>query len=88
MCPCNVDVDRTDFRAIQAINLCESCASNNQPVWEFKNEGKEIHQNINSNAGIAIGDVQMSNLDFEGTIFVANDNTDDDWIGTIFSFQV
>ena len=58
-----------------------------QPQWEFRNDGKEILQKINSAPGIAIGSAQLSAVDFEGTIFVAC-CSDNDWIGSIFSFQV
>ena len=65
----------------------ENVYGQNHPVWEFKNEGKEIHQNINSAPGIAIGNAKLSSVDFEGTMFVAN-NWDYDYIGVIFSYQV
>ena len=39
------------------------------------------------NKGIAIGEDRLENIEFEGTIFVGTNN-DDDWIGSIFSFQV
>ena len=57
------------------------------PVWEFRDEGKEIQQKLNSAPGIAIGSDQLGAVDYEGTFFVATHN-DNDWIGAIFSFQV
>ena len=57
------------------------------PVWEFKNGGKEIQQKINSAPGVAIGSDQLGGVDFEGTFFVA-DRGDNDYIGVVFSFQV
>ena len=58
-----------------------------QPEWEFRNDGKEILQKLNSSPGIAIGRATLSTMEFEGTIYVG-DNGDDDWIGALFSFQV
>ena len=74
-----------DFTAIQPINLCDTCGSN--PVWEFRDEGKEIWQGINSNAGIAVGNIALSAVEFEGTIYV-NNSVDNDFVGSVFSFQV
>ena len=50
-------------------------------------EGREIIQKINSAPGIAIGGDMLAGVEFEGTIFVSC-CSDDDWIGSIFSFQV
>ena len=86
-CPCNAKTSKVDFRAIQPINLCSDCSNKNQPRWEFRDEGKEIHQAINSNAGIAIGDTSLAGVEFEGTIYIGK-NWDNDWVGSIFSFQV
>ena len=85
-CPKNGRIEMTDFRAIQAIAMGENEQGQEQPIWTFKNEGKEIHQKLNSAPGIAIGDAQLSGVDFEGTFFVDTDE-DGDWIGFIFSFQ-
>ena len=37
--------------------------------------------------GIAIGADRLESVEFEGTIFV-NTKSDNDWIGSVFSFQV
>ena len=37
--------------------------------------------------GIAIGRDRLESVEFEGTIFVGT-NADNDWIGSVFSFQV
>ena len=57
------------------------------PRWLFADEGKEIHQYVNSAPGIAIGDASFNGVEFKGTFFVG-DNFDQDWLGTIFAFQV
>jgi len=85
-CPCNAEIKKTDFRAIQAIAMGENTWGQPQPHWEFKDEGKEIHQYINSAPGIAIGSDKLSGVEFEGTIFVGC-CYDDDWVGSVFSFQ-
>ena len=38
-------------------------------------------------AEVAIGKTRLASMEFEGTIFVAC-CIDDDWIGSVFSFQV
>ena len=65
-CPHNSEIGSTDFRAIQPINLCvnESCGV--EPKWEFRDEGKEIWQGLNSRAAIAIGKARLSAVDFSG----------------------
>ena len=83
--PCNRNIAMTDFRGIQPVSL-ESSPST-PPVWEFRDEGKEIVQKVNSDAGIAIGGTRLGAVEFEGTIFVSQ-SSDDDWIGAVFSYQV
>ena len=101
-CPCNNDIVRTDFRGLTPVPL----QSISNAVWEFRDEGKEIVQKQNSNAGlsslntqssyslcslnileVAIGKTRLAAMEFEGTIFVKA-NWDNDWIGSVFSFQV
>ena len=86
-CPCNAKIHAKDFRNIQSIAMGANAYSQPQPEWEFKDEGKEIQQKINSAPGVAIGSDQLGGVDFEGTFYVAT-HSDDDWIGAIFSFQV
>ena len=82
-CPCNGDITVTDFRGI--LNITLQPAGGPPPIWQFRNDGKEIFQEVNSAAGIAIGDAKLSAVEFEGTMYVGPG--DDDWIGAIFSFQ-
>lgn len=69
-------------------NLDTIASSWNQPdpVWEFRDEGKEIIQEINSAPGIAVGRVKFGAVDYAGTMFVKC-CLDNDWIGAVFSFQ-
>ena len=46
-----------------------------------------IRLRVNSAPGIAIGSAKLASVDFEGTIFISR-NGDNDWVGSIFSFQV
>jgi len=85
-CPCNGDIYVTDFRAIKNISMGDNSYGQGPPIWQFRDEGKEIFQEVNSSPGIAIGEAKLSAVEFEGTIFVACCN-DDDWLGAIFSFQ-
>merc|ERR1712142_363496 len=84
-CPCNADLSRTDFRGIQNISY-ENAWGQPLPFWQFKDEGKEIVQRVNSGPGIAIGNDKLGGVDFMGTMFVAC-CTDNDWIGVIFAYQ-
>ena len=97
VCPCNNYIYKTDFRGIQNITLGENSDGQDPPVWEFRDDGREIIQKFNSAPGIAIGGDMLAGVEFEGTIFVNPDCNapiassscpDDDWIGSIFSFQV
>jgi len=81
-CPCNNDIVRTDFRGLMPVPLTTS----SNAVWEFRDEGKEIVQKINSSPEVAVGKTRLSAMEFEGTMFVTA-NWDDDWIGSVFSFQ-
>ena len=88
-CPSNAQIDRTDFRAIQPIAMGENSWGQPQPLWQFRNEGKEIQQMLNSAPGIAIGNAKLAGVDFEGTFYVGpHSPLDNDFIGIIFSFQV
>ena len=88
-CSCNAQIQFTDFRNIQPIPMGENSYQQPDPVWEFKNEGKEIQQKLNSAPGIAIGSAKLAGLDFEGTFYVGpHSPLDNDFIGIIFSFQV
>ena len=56
------------------------------PVWEFRDQGKEIWQGVNSAAAVAIGRARLSAVDFSGIILVDSD-VDNDFVGFVFSFQ-
>ena len=91
VCPCNNYIQATDFRGIKTINLAGNAYSQNNPIWEFRDGGKEIYQKINSAPGIAIGDTTLAGVEFEGTFFLSSAGLgwlDNDWVGIIFSFQV
>ena len=86
-CPCNGLIAATDFRAVQAVEMGKNVYGQAQPVWQFRDKGREIHQEINSAPGVAIGKDRLSSVEFEGTMFVSNNTWDNDWIGVIFSYQ-
>jgi len=81
-CPFNNNIARTDFRGLMPVPL----STRSDAVWEFRDEGKEIVQKINSSPEVAIGKTRLAAMEFEGTMFVAC-CIDDDWIGSVFSFQ-
>merc|ERR1712013_625746 len=85
-CPFNSQIRTTDFRGVESIDLCVQGCQQEQPFWEFRDEGKEIWQEVNSSPGVAIGETRFSAVDFSGTIFVDSD-VDNDRIGFVFSFQ-
>ena len=93
VCPCNNYISATDFRGFDAIDMGENSFRQGPPVWEFRDEGREIIQTYKSwkgwgnSPGIAIGLDSVAGVEFEGTIYVGL-NFDDDWVGAIFSFQV
>lgn len=85
-CPNNSMISRTDFRKYVTIALDPVGSSQNDPVWEVTNEGAEIKQLLNSDPGLAIGPDTLSSVDFDGTFYI-NDNSDDDFVGFVFSYQ-
>ena len=87
-CPCNKEIEKTDFRGIQSVCLGGNSFNQPPPVWEFLDEGKEILQNVNSAPGVAIGSAKLAGVEYEGTIFVGTTGTDDDWVGALFAYQV
>ena len=51
VCPCNNFIADTDFRGIQDLSLGENAWGQAPPVWEFRDEGREILQKVNSAPG-------------------------------------
>ncbi|XP_039272110.2 cartilage oligomeric matrix protein-like [Styela clava] len=83
-CPKNANIQKTDFRDLQQINLDPS--GSEPPNWVVTHNGKEITETKNSDPALAVGDTAFNGVDFYGTLFV-NTNTDDDFIGFVFGFQ-
>ncbi|XP_042888974.1 cartilage oligomeric matrix protein-like isoform X2 [Penaeus japonicus] len=83
-CIKNPTVHLTDFRQLQLVAMEPN--SNTPPVWVVYDNGAEIHQIVNSDPGLAVGDAVMEDLDFEGTFFV-EDKSDDDFVGFVFGYQ-
>ena len=46
-CPCNNGIVTTDFRGLMPVPL----SARSDAVWEFRDEGKEIIQKVNSEPG-------------------------------------
>ena len=72
VCPCNNYIDKTDFRGIKNLTLGKNSFNQDPPEWEFRDDGKEILQKLNSAPGIAIGKEKFAGVEFEGTIFVGD----------------
>ena len=87
-CPLNGKIKTTDFRNIQPISMGENEYKQKKPEWQFKNDGKEIIQLMNSAPGIAVGKDRLAGVNMEATLHVGKAAKDDDWIGIVFSFQV
>ncbi|XP_042885175.1 cartilage oligomeric matrix protein-like [Penaeus japonicus] len=83
-CILNPNIHKTDFTNLQMVNLQPS--SSVAPKWVVYDGGAEIHQNVNSAPGLAVGDASMESVDFEGTFFI-EDTSDDDYVGFTFSYQ-
>ncbi|XP_004522857.1 cartilage oligomeric matrix protein isoform X1 [Ceratitis capitata] len=85
-CPNNSMIYRTDFRAIRSVILDPEGDAQRDPNWEVHANGSEIVQTLNSDPGLVVGEDAFGGVDFEGTFYV-NDDTDDDYVGFIFSYQ-
>ncbi|XP_069991839.1 cartilage oligomeric matrix protein-like [Penaeus vannamei] len=84
-CIYNPKAHSTDFRYLQMAALDPQTAST-PPVWVVYDNGAEIHQTVNSDPAIAVGDHVLGEVDFEGTFFI-EDTSDDDFVGLIFGYQ-
>ncbi|XP_063594894.1 cartilage oligomeric matrix protein-like [Penaeus indicus] len=84
-CVKNPTVHSTDFRKLQMIALDPESASV-PPVWVVYDDGAEIHQTVNSDPALAVGDHVMIDVDFDGTFFI-EDTSDDDFVGFVFGYQ-
>ena len=45
-CPDNARILHTDFRGIQAVDMGKNSFKQKQPIWQFRNRGKEIFQEV------------------------------------------
>ena len=85
-CPDNKNITAIDFRTLTLIPLDPVGKAQKDPQWVIRNDGKEIHQLLNSDPGIAVSQVRLGAIDFSGTLFVDTDQ-DDDYVGFIFGYQ-
>ncbi|XP_037824984.1 cartilage oligomeric matrix protein isoform X1 [Lucilia sericata] len=85
-CPNNSMIYSTDFRTIRSVILDPEGEAQLDPNWEVHANGSEIIQTLNSDPGLVVGHDAFGGVDFEGTFYV-NDDTDDDYVGFIFSYQ-
>ncbi|KAH8377867.1 hypothetical protein KR093_007592 [Drosophila rubida] len=85
-CPNNSMIHRTDFRTIRSVVLDPEGDAQLDPNWEVHGNGSEITQTLNSDPGLVVGSDSFGGVDFEGTFYI-NDDTDDDYVGFIFSYQ-
>ena len=59
------------------------------PKWNFTDADRgNIYQSQNSAPGVLVGNIWFSDVEYEGTLTVANANNDHDFVGVVFSFQV
>ena len=58
------------------------------PVWQFRNEGREIYQEINSAPFAALRTEEFEGVEYEGTFFVDPTTTDNDFVGVIWGYAV
>ena len=86
MCPHIKEINGTDFRKFQTINLDPEGGLQPDPQWLIFNDGKAIRQTENSDPGLAIGNDSFKGVTYEGTFLVDTDK-DDDYIGVVFGFK-
>ncbi len=49
-------------------------------------QGSEVHQDINSDPGLFIGEDSFSSVEYSGILYV-NTKQDDDYVGLVFNYQ-
>ncbi|XP_068200392.1 LOW QUALITY PROTEIN: uncharacterized protein [Palaemon carinicauda] len=86
MCPNNSRIYKTDFRKYITVDLDPLGMSQLDPEWVIRNKGEEILQTLNSDPGLAVGNIAFGGVNFEGTFYI-DTYADDDFAGFIFSFQ-
>ncbi|XP_064094358.1 cartilage oligomeric matrix protein-like [Macrobrachium nipponense] len=86
LCPNNSRIYKTDFSRYITVALDPFGSSQADPNWIIQNRGAEILQTLNSDPGLAVGDIAFGGVNFEGTFFI-DTSADDDFAGFLFSFQ-
>ena len=61
-CPNNANIQRTDLSHFQLIKLDPEGSAQIDPHWIVRNRGQELVQTINSDPGLAIGKLTVSEL--------------------------
>lgn len=87
ICPENRFISSTNFTRFHTVILDPNGSVQDDPNWIITDNGKQIEQTINSDPGLAVGDERFDDIDFLGTLFVADKQADDDFVGFIFGYQ-
>jgi len=85
-CPKHQNITVIDFKTLILIPLDPQGASQMDPRWRILNNGRDVHQLLNSDPGVAVAPIKVGAIDFTGTFYV-NTKKDDDYIGFIFGYQ-
>lgn len=67
------------------VNLAPTLLTSLLPRWRFLNNYTEITQDLNASPGLIVGDHRITGLNYEGTIYV-DDDEDNDFVGVVFSY--
>ena len=82
----------TTFSGIESVNMGKNSfdtpSGQPEPVWEFRDRGREIYQKINSAPFAALRTEEFEGLEYEGTIFVDRFTFDNDFLGIIWGYKV
>jgi syndecan 4 len=86
ICPCDPTKSVTDLHGLVTHEVGTTTDFQAAPSWVFSDGGKQINQQLNSRAGLAVNNAVFSSVRFTGVLFV-QDETDDDVVGFLFGYQ-
>ncbi len=85
----NSKISVTDFSVSDFVHYDLEPDTAEYPIeWIVRDKGREVQETANSPPTSMLSKHMLNGIDFEGTLYVADKRSDQDYVGLIFSFQV